>query len=187
MILLITMLSSTVQSFVLPPPPYPNGVQATTAAATRGSGRALADHEQEEETYVVGVAGRTFDDDENDFRDELTAPPVRLAQESVLFGENPATRRNNAMSALWTASKVRLPPVFTGAWPWRPQDVADDNPIGGLYNMAFVRLPVLAVAVAYLRNNVSQDIPLVMDVGLGGGPFVVHPLFVLTVLALILA
>ena len=53
-----------------------------------------------------------------------------------------------------------------------------------LYNIAFVRLPVIGVGIAYI-NNVLHGHPLIMDIG--QGPTEISPIIVLSVLALILA
>lgn len=140
------------------------------------------------EEEVFQVVGRKYSSDEvsseANYMDDLKPPAINIKRDSILFSENPATKRNDAAIGIWKASKEKLPPVFTGAWPWRPTQLADENPIGALYNIAFVRLPVIGVAVVYIQN-VFQGHPLVMD--MGRGAFEVSPFVVLSVLALILA
>jgi hypothetical protein len=125
---------------------------------------------------------------EANYIDDLTPPPINLARDSILFSENPSTQRNNnsALDA-WKFCKSNLPAVFTGAWPWRENEqksLANHNPVGGLYNMAFVRLPVILIGLVYSRN-LFEGHPLIMDIG--DGPFAMSPLIVYLVLALILA
>ena len=129
--------------------------------------------------------------------DDLTPPTINIARDSILFSENPSTKRNNAFLNVWISCKNNLPPIITGAWPWRikqrrseaSQDnvvvyAADENPLGAMYNMAFVRIPVIGIAIVYCYN-LSHGHPLIMD--LGQGTFEVSPLIVLSVLAFILA
>lgn len=111
--------------------------------------------------------------------------PVNLKRDSILFSENPSTlKRNNPAQDTWQLAKRYLPAVITGAWSWRSADLADQNPVGALYNLAFVRIPMCCVGVVYI-SNLFQKHPLVMDVG--DGPFVMSPLVVVAVLAFILA
>jgi hypothetical protein len=119
-----------------------------------------------------------------DYIDDLTPPSINLKRDSILFSENPSTQRNNSGLDLWRASKTNLPAVLTGAWPWRDLTLADHNPAGALYNIAFVRLPIILVGLVYAKN-LSQGHPLIMDVG--DGPFEMSPLIVIAVLAFILA
>jgi len=143
-----------------------------------------------EEMYTFDKGDNASDNDNTDSTsttdrlDDLTAPSINLARGSILFSENPSTQRNNDFLSLWRFCKVNLPAVITGAFPWKDADVADDNPIGGLYNIAFVRMPVIAVGFIY-GKNLWEGHPLVMDIG--DGPFVMSPLVVLIVIALILA
>jgi hypothetical protein len=101
-----------------------------------------------------------------------------------LFSENPSTQRNNSALDAWNAAKSNLPAFLTGAWPWRDLSVADKDPVGALYNIAMVRLPVVLVGILYGKNLIEGH-PLVMDIG--DGPFVMSPLIVIAVLGIILA
>jgi len=116
--------------------------------------------------------------------DNLTPPPINLARDSILFSVNPSTKRNNGVLDLWRSCKTNLPAVITGVWPWKDSDFADDNPIGGLYNITFVRMPAIVVGFVY-GINLFEGHPLIVDIG--NGPFVMSPLVVLAVLALMLA
>lgn len=120
----------------------------------------------------------------NNFLDDLTPPPVNFARDSILFSENPATRKNNAMTMAWTWCSSNLPPILTGCWPWRKTTRPSQDPFGALYNMCLVRIPTIAIGCVYLRN-LLEDHPLIMD--LGQGAFEMSPIVVLTVLAFILA
>jgi hypothetical protein len=117
---------------------------------------------------------------ENGIDTSLLPPPINLSRGSILFGENPETKQNNASLNAWRAAKAYLPFVLTGA---RTPTTADDMPIAGFYNMIFVRLPTIVTGVLYSKNALSGH-PLVIDVG--GGPTEVSPLIVAVVLFVIL-
>jgi hypothetical protein len=119
-----------------------------------------------------------IEDDEADV--DLMFPPINIRKESILFGDNPTTMKNNNTLRLWKALKDRLPFVMTGA---RTPTTADDNPIGGIYNILFVRLPVIVAGLVY-GKNLAEGHPLIVDVG--DGPFSVSPLIVLAVFFVIL-
>jgi hypothetical protein len=118
------------------------------------------------------------EDDEADV--DLMFPPINIRKESILFGENPATRNNNNSLRLWKTLKERLPFVVTGA---RTPTTADNNPIGAIYNIVFVRLPVIVAGLVY-GKNLAEGHPLIVDVG--DGPFTVNSLIVLAVFFVIL-
>lgn len=118
--------------------------------------------------------------DRNGIDKTLLPPAINLRKESILFGENPATRYDSNSLRAWRATKRYLPFVLTGA---RTPSTADENPIGGFYNMIFVRLPVICAGLVYTKNEISGH-PLVIDVG--SGPTEVSPLLVATVLFVIL-
>jgi hypothetical protein len=118
------------------------------------------------------------EDDEADI--DLTYPPINIRKESILFGDNPTTTKNNNALRLWKTLKDKLPFVVTGA---RTPTTADDNPIGALYNIVFVRLPVIVAGLVYGKNLVEGH-PLIVDVG--DGPFTVNTLIVLAVFFVIL-
>ena len=129
-------------------------------------------------------ASSSSTDTANYYMDDLTPPAINLKRDSILFSENPSTQRNNTGLDAWRFCKANVPAVFTGAWSWRDTTVADHNPVGALYNMFFVRIPVVVVGLVYCKNLLDGH-PLVMDIG--DGPFEMSPLVVLAVLALILA
>ena len=123
-------------------------------------------------------------DTANYYMDDLTPPSVNFKRDSILFSENPSTKSNDPALKWWNSCKAHLPPVLTGAWSWRDASVANHNPIGALYNMAFVRFPVIVVGLVYLKNLIEGH-PLIMNFGYG--PMEMGPIVVLAVLALILA
>jgi len=120
----------------------------------------------------------------SNYMDDLTRPPINFARDSILFSENPSTLRNNSGLQAWQFFKRYLPTIFTGAWPWRDSQVSDSNPIGAIYNMLFVRTPVVLLGIVYFKNKIEGH-PLVMD--FGSGQSEINPLLVFVVLALILA
>jgi hypothetical protein len=122
------------------------------------------------------------------YLDDLTPPPVNFARNSILFSDNPSTRRrNNPVLDVWRFCRTYLPAVVTGAWPWRDGDRMDGEPVASLYNMAFVRIPAVCVGVVYWKNLLLDGHDLVMDFGLiGDGPQVMNPILVMVVLCFIL-
>jgi len=110
----------------------------------------------------------------------LLPPPINIRKESILFGDNPATMDNNNALRLWKSLKGTLPFVFTGA---RRPDTGDENPIGAIFNILFVRLPVILAGLAYGKNSMEGH-PLVMD--FGNGPHAMNLLLVLAVIFFIL-
>ena len=139
--------------------------------------------EEDDEVYSPSRAASPTQDPEQDLTD-LTPPSVNLARDSILFSENPSTQRNNPALDTWNGAKSNLPAFVTGAWPWKDLSVADKDPVGALYNIAMVRMPVVLVGILYGKNLIEGH-PLVMDIG--DGPFVMSPLIVIAVLGLILA
>jgi hypothetical protein len=161
--------------------------------------------DEEEEVFKLSNARRISsnnnnDNDNNDdnnsdnsdyyFMDDLTPPPVNFARNSILFSDNPSTkRRNNVLLDVWNVCQTYLPAIVTGAWPWRRQrqDGVSKKmePTAALYNMILVRLPVVAVGVLYWKQLLWDHHDLVMDFGVDG-PQVMNPLLVTLVLCLIL-
>ena len=115
---------------------------------------------------------------------DILPPAVSVSRNSVLFSEKPVTQRNNDVLDFWRGVKSTVPPVITGAWPWRDPYLADEHPMGAIYNIIFVRMPVIITGFIYAKN-LHEGHPLIMDYG--DGPFVVSPLIVFGVLALVLA
>mmetsp|Transcript_51976 Transcript_51976/g.62524 ORF Transcript_51976/g.62524 Transcript_51976/m.62524 type:complete len:193 (-) Transcript_51976:38-616(-) len=117
----------------------------------------------------------------NDALDDLLPPAINFYRDSMLFSDNPNNnRRSNVILHFWRRTKSTFPRIVTGAWR---ESTGEENPIGALYNMVFVRMPVLCALGVYLRNC-SVGHPLVVD--LGNGPFEISPLVVVGVLFLIL-
>lgn len=114
----------------------------------------------------------------------LVRPPINIRKESILFGDDPATAGNNNISRLWQTLKQNLPYVFTGV-PKNEVSAVDDNPIGAIYNMIFVRFPSVLASIVYTKNLIEGH-PLYCDIGFGAGPFEIPPLFVYGVLLIIL-
>ena len=111
---------------------------------------------------------------------DLLPAPINIRKESILFGENPATMDNNNVLRLWKVLKQCLPFVVTGA---RTPTTADDNPVGAIYNVVFVRVPVIMAGLVY-GKNLAEGHPLIVD--FGEGSFVMSPLVVLALLFVIL-
>mmetsp|Transcript_6888 Transcript_6888/g.12468 ORF Transcript_6888/g.12468 Transcript_6888/m.12468 type:complete len:151 (-) Transcript_6888:206-658(-) len=119
--------------------------------------------------------------------DELSPPSVSFSRNSILFGDDPPTQRNNAPLRFWQGTKSLLPPIITGAWgdDGGGGDVGkgDTKPVEHLYNLLFVRFPTVCCMVVYVRNIMNGQ-PLVMD--LGEGMFEVSPVIVFAVFLAIL-
>ena len=128
----------------------------------------------------------------NNFMDDLTPPPVNFVRNSILFSDNPSTKqRNNSALDVWKFTRTYLPAFITGAWPWRDIPTLDERPLAALYNAAFVRLPVVSVAIGYLYQKIYEKHDLIVDFGFGGplfgnGPQAINPIIVIGVLILIL-
>lgn len=141
-----------------------------------------------EEVFIYNVKSRFLITSSNstshNYLDDLTPPPINWARDSILFSENPATKRNNAAVEVWKMCRQYLPPIFTGTWPWRDVNITERNPLGALYNMIVVRIPTIGIGMVYIKNLV-EDHPLIMD--FGQGAFEMSPIAVFAVLALILA
>jgi hypothetical protein len=112
--------------------------------------------------------------------DDLRPPSVSFTRNSILFGENPPTQRNNGPLWLWRGAKSTLPPFVTGAWD---EGKGDAKPAEHLYNLLFVRMPTFFMGLLYIRN-LSVGHPLVMNYG--DGFFEVPSLLVFCVFLVIL-
>uniref|UniRef100_A0A7S1B9R2 Uncharacterized protein n=1 Tax=Corethron hystrix TaxID=216773 RepID=A0A7S1B9R2_9STRA len=107
---------------------------------------------------------RTQKDSVDDiFLDDLAPPQLDFGRDSILFGENPSTQKNNNVLRLWRQTKSALPKVLTGAWK---DSVGEENPVGAFYNMAFVRIPAIVAFFLYGKNELNGH-PLVVDFGYG--------------------
>eukprot|EP00429_Kryptoperidinium_foliaceum_P003043 CAMPEP_0176016284 /NCGR_PEP_ID=MMETSP0120_2-20121206/7770_1 /TAXON_ID=160619 /ORGANISM="Kryptoperidinium foliaceum, Strain CCMP 1326" /LENGTH=197 /DNA_ID=CAMNT_0017349273 /DNA_START=116 /DNA_END=709 /DNA_ORIENTATION=+ len=149
----------------------------------------LSSGDEEDEVYKYDESSKLLTSSSKNgttanYLDDLTPPPVNFARDSILFSDNPATKRNNAAVEAWSICRKNLPPVFTGTWPWRDPNITERDPLGALYNMFVVRIPTMGIGVVYIKNLVEGH-PLVMD--FGHGPFEMSPLIVFSVLAFILA
>lgn len=136
--------------------------------------------EHESKTKTKRQSPTTSTNNNPYYLDDLTPPPVNFVRNSILFSDNPSTKkRNNVVLDVWMACRTYLPAVLTGAWPWRDVGAMDDRPLAALYNMMLVRIPVIAVAVLYWKNLLWDDHGLVMDFGVvGDGPQVINPVVV---------
>lgn len=112
--------------------------------------------------------------------DDLRPPDLNLARDSILFGDNPSTKKNNSIRTFWQRTKSVLPKIITGAWN---NNLGEENPVGALYNMVLVRLPVLLAFLVYVKNTV-QGHPFVVD--FGNGPFEPNPVVLMGLLYLLL-
>ena len=131
---------------------------------------------------------KTITRSEADYMDDLTPPPVNFARNSILFSDNPVTKKNNSALSVWLFTRTYLPAVVSGAWPWKDLPRLDDRPIESLYNTVFVRLPLCAVAGTYVYHKLVDQQDLVMDFGFDpfAGPQPINPIIVVGVLFLIL-
>jgi len=114
---------------------------------------------------------------------DLQPPVFNLRRESLLFDENATTLQDNNVQRLWDACYRNLPYVVHGA---RPERNGVTDPLAALYNMIFVRLPVLGAGLIYAYNQASGH-PLIVDLGIvGDGAFELSPLLVALLLWIIL-
>jgi len=160
-----------------------------TPTTSSSSTRSDNDNDNDNAGAEVARADDPNNSKDSDFMDDLTPPPVNFARNSILFSDDPATkRRNNSALEAWKFARTYLPAFVTGAWPWRDIPTLDERPLAALYNAAFVRLPVVAVGVAYLNQKIFEGRDLVMDFGFDplGGPQAINPVLVIAVLVLIL-
>ena len=99
------------------------------------------------------------------------------------FRENSSDSR--VLEGAWAAAK-RLTPgplrLITGAWAATDGDA---NPGGALYNMVFVRVPVICLASWY-TSFTADGRSLAFDFGLGGGSFDMPQFIPFVIFALIL-
>ena len=108
-------------------------------------------------------------------------------------GFEPSSNKNSSKKAmstvdretlpLWAGTKRFLPKLVTGAWK---DGDGDRNPAGALYNVVFIRAPVIAAALWYAKFAAVDHMHLVLDFGFGGGPMEIPPLAVLLVVGFML-
>jgi hypothetical protein len=116
--------------------------------------------------------------------DDVTPPSINFRKESILFGDNPATKRNNFFLDVWQDCQSTLPTLLTGGSDTNNNSNNNNvDPAARLYNMIFVRGPTVIVGLFYVKNTVTGH-PLIVDIG--HGPFEVSPLIVAGVLYMIL-
>jgi hypothetical protein len=118
----------------------------------------------------------------NDELDDLSPPSITFTKFSILFGEDPPTQANNVPLLLWQETKTILPSFVTGAWDEKD---GDRHPVEHLYNLVFVRLPVILMGAVYL-NNLLHGHGLYMNFGHGNAPFEVPAAIVFGVIYVIL-
>ena len=101
----------------------------------------------------------------NNELDELSPPSISFTKNSILFGEDPPTEANNVPLLLWQETKTVLPNFITGAWNEKD---GDRDPVEYLYNLVFVRLPVVLMGVVYLNfghGSAPFEVPAVIVFG----------------------
>jgi hypothetical protein len=129
------------------------------------------------------IAMQQENENEVDYElDELSPPSISFTKNSILFGDNPPTEKNNGPLLLWQQTKSILPNFVTGAWK---ESDGDRDPVEYLYNLVFVRLPVVLMGVVYC-NNLIHGHGLYMNVGHGSSPFEVPAVVVFGVIYVIL-
>jgi len=115
-----------------------------------------------------------------------------LRKESLLFDDNATTRQDNNVQRFWNVCQSRLPYVVHGSSSSRSSKNSNTaiDPVAALYNMVFVRLPVIAAGVVYWYNLIIAGHPLIVDLGIvvgdNNGALEVPPLLVGCVLWIIL-
>lgn len=92
--------------------------------------------------------------------------------------------RDNGTLLVWRSLKQTLPPIVTGAWNGSE---GDDNPLGAMYNLVFVRVVTLLCSAWYVRAGLLGEGggSFSLDFGIGG-PIEVPPVGVALVVARIL-
>jgi hypothetical protein len=90
---------------------------------------------------------------------------------------------DTAALRVWRTCKQQLPFVLTGA---RTATTADENPVGGVYNIVFVRLPTILAGLVYTKNLLLDGHGMIVDLGFGAGPFELPPIVVGAALYVIL-
>ena len=88
-------------------------------------------------------------------QDTLQPPSINWKRGSILFDESPLTAYSETQRGLeyWLWCQEKLPPVLTGIWPWRSDDIVqktNEQPWQAMYNMLLVRLPAICL-LFYIR------------------------------------
>ncbi|KAL7471944.1 hypothetical protein ACHAXS_012251 [Conticribra weissflogii] len=113
--------------------------------------------------------------------DDLSPPSISFTKNSILFDPDAPTQKNNAPLQIWCAAKSVFPTFVTGAWE---EGKGDRTPMEHLYNMIFVRLPVVGMGIVYVWN-LFRGHGLYMNLG-DGTVFEVPSLIVLGAIYIIL-
>jgi hypothetical protein len=72
---------------------------------------------------------------------------------------------DNLSLSLWLKIKETLPPLVHGSWM---SNAGDDNPLGAIYNLIFVRIPTISVAAIYSYQLISNsEFQMTFDFGYG--------------------
>ena len=114
--------------------------------------------------------------EQGDELDELSRPSISFTRNSILFDEDAPTQRDNGPLRVWRSTKSFLPALVTGAWDERK---GDRKPVEHLYNMIFIRIPTVLMALVYSKNLVEGH-GLILSFG------EVPPIIVFAVFAIIL-
>lgn len=110
---------------------------------------------------------------------------VRDRSGTNLYGQGgDFDERDNGTLLVWRSLKQTLPPIVTGAWNGSE---GDDNPLGAMYNLVFVRVVTLLCSAWYVRAGLLGEGggSFSLDFGIGG-PIEVPPVGVALVVARIL-
>lgn len=114
--------------------------------------------------------------EQGDELDELSRPSISFTRNSILFDEDAPTQRDNGPLRVWRSTKSFLPALVTGAWD---ENKGDRKPVEHLYNMIFIRIPTVLMALVYSKNLVDGH-GLILSFG------EVPPIIVFAVFAIIL-
>jgi hypothetical protein len=138
---------------------------------TRSSRVPLRSNPQEDDEGNLEI------DKEDGLPEELAQPFFALQRKSLLFDDD--DKSSNGVAdwpvRLWQGAITRLPQVVTGAQNQGDNNNTSQEALGRLYNVIFVRLPILCAGLVYGTNEATGH-PLVVDVG--QGPFEISPLVV---------
>ena len=121
-------------------------------------------------------------DNDNIELDELSRPSISFSKHSILFDEDAPTEKNNLPLLLWQETKAILPNFVTGAYG---ESDGDRDPVEYLYNLLFVRLPVVLMGIVYV-NNLLHGHGLYINFGHATAPFEVPFIIVFGVIYVIL-
>ena len=126
---------------------------------------------------AVGENKEGYTEQGDDELDELSRPSISFTRNSILFDEDAPTQRDNGPLRVWKSTKSVLPAVVTGAWD--DEKKGDRKPVEHLYNMVFIRIPTVLMALVYSKNLIDGH-GLILSFG------EVPPIVVFAVFAIIL-